>query len=126
MQVSAISSSTSAMPLAASGLLGQAGLMGSTGIKAGQSPAEQRHAAAVQFEAIMLRQFLQQSVGSLAGTGESGGNGVYGYLLTDVLASKLADGGGLGLAGILERQLTPRGTSAAASTIPSSSSTSSP
>jgi Rod binding domain-containing protein len=78
-------------------------------------PADQQvKAAAGQFEAILLRQFLQESVGGLmGGEGGSGGN-VYGYMLTDVLASKLSEGGGLGLANILQKQLTPRGMNAAA------------
>ena len=42
----------------------------------------------------------------------------YGYLLTDTLATKLAEGGGLGLAKILQKQLTPHGAASAA-TVPS-------
>jgi flagellar protein FlgJ len=78
-------------------------------------PADQQvKAAAAQFEAILLRQFLQNSVGGLMG-GESGSGGnVYGYMLTDVLANKLSEGGGLGLANILQKQLTPRGMNPAA------------
>src|SRR5262245_52171188 len=70
---------------------------------------EQVKAAAGQFEAILVRQFLEQSVGNLLG-GASGGPGasVYGYMLTDVLATQLTAGGGLGFGSILERQLTPR------------------
>lgn len=70
--------------------------------------AEQAQAAAGQFEAIMIRQFLQDSVGGMMG-GEAGGpaGGVYGYLLTDVLANKLTEGGGLGLGRMLQQQLTP-------------------
>jgi Rod binding domain-containing protein len=80
----------------------------------GLSPAEQAKAVSGQFEAIMLRQFLQDSVGSMMGGKEGGASGnVYGYLLTDTLASKLAQGGGLGLAGILQKQLTPRGAAQA-------------
>ena len=72
-------------------------------------PAQQTKAVAGQFEAILLRQFLQDSVGNLMGGKSAGASGsVYGYMLTDVLASKLSDAGGLGLAKILERQLTPR------------------
>jgi Rod binding domain-containing protein len=73
-------------------------------------PAEHQVAAAAgQFEAILLRQFLQESVGKIMG-GQDGGaqGGVYGYFLTDVLASKLADGGGLGLGRVLRQQLSPR------------------
>lgn len=70
---------------------------------------DQVKAAAGQFEAILLRQFLQESVGKIMG-GEAGGAGagVYSYLLTDVLAAKLSEGGGLGLGRVIEQQLSPR------------------
>jgi flagellar protein FlgJ len=70
---------------------------------------EQVKAAAGQFEAILIRQFLEKSVGNILG-GESGGPGasVYGFMLTDVLANQLTAGGGLGLGRILEHQLSPR------------------
>ena len=70
---------------------------------------QQVKAVAGQFEAIFLRQFLQDSVSKIMG-GESGGptGNVYGYLLTDVLASKLSEGGGLGLSSAIEKQLSPR------------------
>jgi Rod binding domain-containing protein len=76
---------------------------------------QQIKAVAGQFEAIMLRQFLKDSVSGLMG-GESGGagGGVYGYFLTDVLATKLADAGGLGLGRMLRQQLTPRSATTAA------------
>ena len=69
---------------------------------------QQVKAVAGQFEAIMLRQFLQDSVNGMMG-GESGGasGSVYGYLLGDVLADKLSEGGGLGLSKILQHQLSP-------------------
>lgn len=71
---------------------------------------EQVKAAAGQFEAILVRQFLEKSVGNLLGGGSDGpGANVYGYLLTDTLATQLTAGGGLGLSQILERQLSPRG-----------------
>jgi flagellar protein FlgJ len=75
--------------------------------------AQQVRAAAGQFEAIIVRQLLQESVGKLMQTegGESGG-GVYGFMLTDMLASKIAEGGGLGLGPIISRQLTPAGSAA--------------
>jgi flagellar protein FlgJ len=77
--------------------------------------ADQVKAASAQFEAILLRQFLQESVGGLMGGQDSGSGGnVYGYMLTDVLATKLSEGGGLGLASVLQKQLTPRGMNAAA------------
>ena len=69
---------------------------------------EQVAAAAGQFEAIMLRQFLQDSVGKIMGGHDSGTQGgVYGYMLTDVLASKLTEAGGLGLSRMLQKQLSP-------------------
>ncbi|MBA3849964.1 MAG: hypothetical protein C0502_08205 [Opitutus sp.] len=76
--------------------------------------AEQAKAVAGQFEAILLRQFLQESVGSIMGGKEGGAaSGIYGYLLTDVLATRLSQGGGLGLGHILQHQLAPRGSPAA-------------
>src|SRR5688572_30558443 len=68
--------------------------------------AEQVRAAAGQFEAIILRQLLQDSIGKIAGGGP--GAGMYGFMLTDVIANKISEGGGLGISGILTQQLTPR------------------
>lgn len=75
------------------------------------SPEEVRKAAG-QFEAILLRQLLAPSIepimsGGLGGASSPGGAGVYGYLLTDVLANSLSAGGGLGLGRMLEKQLSP-------------------
>ncbi|MBI2814296.1 MAG: rod-binding protein [Opitutae bacterium] len=81
-------------------------------------PAEQRQAVGEQFEAILIRQFLAQSLGSLMGDGKEGGGGVYGYMLTDTLADKLTQGGGLGLAPVITRQLSPRGKPAPAPAAP--------
>lgn len=86
-------------------------------------PTEQRAAVSSQFEAILLRQFLQDSVGSMMGGkgADGGGGGVYGYMLTDTLAQKLSDSGGMGLAPMIAKQLTPRGTPVpAASATPAS------
>ncbi|MFI5337160.1 MAG: flagellar biosynthesis protein FlgJ [Opitutales bacterium] len=70
--------------------------------------AAQVKAVAGQFEALLLRQFLQDSLGNIMGGEKSGPSGsIYGYLLTDVLASKISEGGGLGLSSILQHQLTP-------------------
>ncbi len=76
--------------------------------------SEQIKAAAGQFEAIILRQLLQDSVGKIAGEGTAGST--YGFMLTDVLANKLSAGGGLGLGRMLEQQLTPRAAKVAAAT----------
>lgn len=109
MEVSAISS-TAALP----GMLGAANV-------ANQPPAAQARAVAGQFEAIMLRQFLQESVGSMMGSGKEAGGSVYGYMLTDVFASQLAAGGGLGLSKVIEQQLTPRSATLANPPAPASS-----
>ncbi len=69
--------------------------------------SEQVRAAAGQFEAIIVRSLLQDSMGKLMGNGPGGG--MYGFLLTDVMANKLTEGGGLGLSNVLATQLTPRG-----------------
>ncbi len=75
------------------------------------SPADVKKAAS-QFEAIILRQLLEPSLeplmsGGLGGDSAAGGGGMYSYLLTDTLASNLAQGGGLGWARLLEKQLSP-------------------
>lgn len=74
--------------------------------------SEQIKAAAGQFEAIIIRQLLQDSVGKIAGEGAAGNT--YGFMLTDALANKLTEGGGLGLGRMLEHQLTPRASKPAA------------
>jgi len=57
-----------------------------------------------QFEAILLRQFLGESMKPLLQNGPSGQ--VYGYMLTDSLATEISDGGGLGLAHVIQAQLS--------------------
>jgi flagellar protein FlgJ len=75
--------------------------------------AQQVQAAAGQFEAIIVRQLLQESVGKIMQNGDKdSGGGIYGFMLTDMLASKIAEGGGLGLGPIISRQLTPAGSAA--------------
>ena len=56
-----------------------------------------------QFESILLRQFLSESMKPLLEGGPAGQ--VYGYLLTDSLAGSIASAGGLGLCSILQAQL---------------------
>jgi flagellar protein FlgJ len=71
------------------------------------SPDEVKKAAG-QFEAIMVRQLLKPAIEPMMNGGGGGqGGGVYGYLLTDTLASSLTQGGGLGLASVITRQLSP-------------------
>ena len=56
----------------------------------------QRRKVAGQFEAILVRQLLSRSVGSMLG-GENVAGSVYGDLMTDALAQNLTAGPGLGL-----------------------------
>jgi Rod binding domain-containing protein len=75
---------------------------------ASQVTAAQRHKAAAQFEAILVRQMLSSSVGSMmGGSGHTAGL-MYGDLMTDVMAQKLTSGKGLGLGAVIEQQLTPK------------------
>ena len=82
--------------------------------------SRQVRAAARQFEAIILRQLLTPAIEPLMSHGiggkgaeNSGGGGVYGYLVTDVLANSLSQGGGLGLSRMLEKQLSPKSATSA-------------
>jgi Rod binding domain-containing protein len=102
MDISSIASTTSSLP----GGLNLHAL-------ANESPAAQRKTVAGQFEAILLRQFLNDSVGSMMGGEDTAQGSVYGYMLTDTMAQSMAAGGGLGMAKIIEQQLSPRGTPAA-------------
>ena len=68
--------------------------------------AAQRKKAAGQFEAILVRQMLSKSVGSMFG-GDSVAGSVYGDMMTDALAQNLTAGPGLGLGRMIEQQLTP-------------------
>jgi Rod binding domain-containing protein len=72
--------------------------------------AAERKKVAAQFEAVLVRQLLSQSVGSMLGGGSAVSGTVYGDMLTDALAQKLTAGQGLGLGRFIEKQLTPRGT----------------
>src|SRR5580704_14865765 len=87
----------------------QSGTLGGTSLRANQTPAEQRKAVAGEFEAIMLRQLLGNSLGDMMGGEDSAAGSVYGYMVSDVFASKLAAGGGMGLAKVIAQQFTPRG-----------------
>lgn len=97
-------------------LTGEASPIGRpAGASAGRKADEIKRAAG-QFEAIILRHLLTPTIeplmsGGMGGAGSSGG-GVYGYMLTDVLATSLGTAGGLGLSKMLTQQLTPRGAPA--------------
>lgn len=83
-------------------------------VRAARTPEAQRKAVASQFEAILIRQFLSQSVGSIMGGDSTAQGSVYGYFLTDTLAQQMAKGGGMGLAKVLAQQLGPTGATAPA------------
>jgi len=113
MSISAVSA-TASQPAWAKALEAPVGLPSTTRGAPGRSttPADIKRASS-QFEAIILRQLLAPTIepmmsGGIGGTQATGG-GVYGYLLTDVLANSLSQGGGLGLSQMLSRQLTARG-----------------
>jgi flagellar protein FlgJ len=120
MNVSAIgSASSSAASIATMQALradqASSGLNTSKSKDSSRDPAAIKKAAS-QFEAIILRQLLAPSIepmmsGGLGGSKDSGGS-MYGYMLTDTLATNLAQGGGLGLARMLEKQLTPKSAAA--------------
>lgn len=71
------------------------------------SPEVQRREVAAQFEAILVRQLLKPTMTSMLGQ-EGAATGVYGDILTDSFATQLTRGQGLGLARMLEQQLSPR------------------
>jgi Rod binding domain-containing protein len=106
MNVSAVTSSNSAAAaLAALVPSGPTAVPG--GSNSGPTTPAQRKKAAAQFEAILVRQMLSSSVGSMmGGEGKTAGM-MYGDLMTDVLAQKLTAGQGLGLGKMIETQLTP-------------------
>lgn len=60
--------------------------------------------AAQQFEGILLRQILSESMKPLLENGP--GAQVYGYFLTASLADSIGKSGGLGLGHVLQAQLT--------------------
>lgn len=87
----------------------------------GKRPSAQ--AAAEQFEAILVRQLLGDALkpmlgGSAEGGAQAPGSDVYQYLVTDVIAQSVAQGGGLGIAKMLVPQLTPKGTAKTTETSP--------
>jgi len=107
MNISALTSSSPAAALSA--LAPSSGIATAPGASSdtATTPAQRKKAAA-QFEAILVRQLLSQSVGSMmGGEGKTAGM-MYGDLMTDVLAQKLTSGQGLGLGKMIENQLSPR------------------
>jgi peptidoglycan hydrolase FlgJ len=108
MNISSITSTSPSPAAAALGALAPTGPAASQAVGSDGATPAQRKKAAAQFEAILVRQMLSQSVGSmLGGEGKTAGS-MYGDMLTDVLAQKLTAGQGLGLGKMIETQLTPR------------------
>jgi flagellar protein FlgJ len=70
-------------------------------------PASNPQEVARQFEAILIRQMLSESMKSFVERGESGQ--IYGYFMTDALAETLTKGGGLGIRSVIEAQLRQDG-----------------
>ena len=69
---------------------------------------EQVAEASKSFEAMMLRQFLNESMKPMFENGifgESDKSGVYQYLVVDNLANAISQGEGLGLSSMIEFQL---------------------
>lgn len=64
-------------------------------------------AAAREFEAVLLRQYLDEAMKPLSKDGQSfgGGNPVYGYFVTEALAKGLSQDGVFGFSNIMQAQL---------------------
>lgn len=69
--------------------------------------AERLGAATREFEAILLRQYLGEALKPLTsgGPGLGGNNAVYGYLVTDALASSMAASGVFGFSSLMQAQV---------------------
>jgi len=78
-----------------------------TGGSTGLSPASNPQEVSRQFEAILMRQMLSESMKSFLEQGQSGQ--VYGYFITDALAETLTKAGGLGIRSVIEAQLRQDG-----------------
>src|SRR5215212_6790514 len=72
----------------------------------GTNSAADRKKVGAQFEAVLVRQLLSKSIGSMLGGAENVAGTVYGDMMTDALAQQLTAGQGLGLGRFIEKQLT--------------------
>ncbi|PTX90925.1 rod-binding protein [Opitutus sp. ER46] len=112
MNVSGITSSTSPRPADETGELTATERVRAKQLRGSAlrnaAPAEQRAAVAAQFEAVLVRQMLGKTMTSMLGNAGGSASSVYGDLLTDTMAQKLTSGAGMGLAAVIEKQLTPR------------------
>jgi flagellar protein FlgJ len=124
MSVSPISNHTPASAAVAFDYAEPAGLFKADAAKGSAKPSsEDIKKATAQFEAIIMRQLLAPSIepimsGGLGGASGTGG-GIYGHMLTEVLADSLAKGGGLGLGRMLEKQFGAASSSATAAPLSS-------
>lgn len=71
------------------------------------SPAQDPSELARQFEAILVRQMLAESMKSLLDGPE--GQQTYGYFISEALSDGITRGGGFGLRTVLEAQLRGQG-----------------
>lgn len=91
-------------------------ISGSMGLRADEQMQQMRHLsredqikeASQQFESVLVRQFLKDSLkpmikGYLGGGGT--GSDVYEYFMIDTLATSITKGGGLGIANVMQLQL---------------------
>jgi len=72
------------------------------------SEADKALAVGQQFEAVMLRQILNDATKNMFASSEAGGsstNSVYQDMITNSLADSMSRAGGLGLATVLAKQL---------------------
>lgn len=127
MSISPISSPTNvAEPAWARDLSTPMGMPTARGVPAKPSAADVKKAAG-QFEAIIVRQLLAPSIEPMMSGGMGGkesssaGGGVYGYMMTDVLAGKITAGGGMGLSRMLEKQLSPKAPASSSESLSSDS-----
>jgi len=79
---------------------------------------EQAREAARQFEAILVRQLLDESIGKTLMGNSGAQSNVYGYMMTDMFAERLTQGSGMGLGEMLTRQLMPPGAELTTETTP--------
>jgi len=117
MNISSVNSASDARRLLAGEMAAASTGTGQAQPTAAQKQANATAGAAKQFEAIILRQLLSPAIeplmsNGLGGKGGNSGGGVYGYMLTDVLAGSLSQAGGLGLSKMLQQQLAPTGAAA--------------
>jgi Rod binding domain-containing protein len=79
----------------------------------GNAPESEKLAATTrEFESMLLRQYLGEALKPLTKGGTMFGsqNPVYGYLITDSLASGLSSGGVFGFSNLMQAQLAGAGT----------------